>query len=161
MKISTSIIFFYQKVFSEDIAVFRKWGSPAQKFAHLDISVIVKDERKRFFSVDVFPKENSNLMIWLKLLESTYSNDHQESDYLLTGGTSVWTKLVQGRSLPLASESLNSLKRNFHVFLKDWRTLFASTAEHQVSQSTLLAKLPGLGREWRVALQKIYQPNYF
>ena len=32
--------------------------------------------KKTFFSVDVFPKENSNLMIWLKLLESTYSNDH-------------------------------------------------------------------------------------
>ena len=50
---------------------------------------------------------------------------------------------------------------NFHVFLKDWRPLFASTAEHQVSQSTLLAKLPRLGRQWRVALYKTYQLDNF
>ena len=49
----------------------------------------------------------------------------------------------------------------FHVFLKDWRAIFASTAEHQVSQSTLLAKLPSLGRQWRVALYKIYQLDNF
>ena len=41
MKISTSN-FFSLELFYEDIVVFLKWGSLAQKFAHLDISVIVK-----------------------------------------------------------------------------------------------------------------------
>ena len=52
----------------------------------------------------------------------------QEKDYLASGGVSVWTKLVQGRSLPVSSKPLlplntaNSTFRVENTFFPDYRT---------------------------------------
>ena len=78
--------------------------------------------------------------------------DLQESDYVASGGQEVWARLVDGRSLPLSSEFMlaqNALKPHT-CSSQEWQTLFSLPSEQEVSQGSLLATLPKLGRQWRV-----------